>query len=280
MTCVDALALSMDANGELDWTKFDAYGFVEARIDLEYDEWDYFTMDVDWFDPEDAATDLFGDDMVIWEVDMDYETDMDTWMFMEYQTFYSWDEDKLFELTGDPLSTDLAAGGAADPNDETNFATDEFLAVWTEVELTADIFLIFEYHYDEFFEPLDCYDWTSTTSADFYGSFTFDYASWCCHNDRIYDCWADDCQTVEPGTEEAVDSWFMTTYAPLPLSEDDWLDLVIPIIWCFPYPGEEFPFMNGDVVCDPWYPEFLAWKCIEPTKCTSNEPDLDNYYNI
>jgi len=54
------------------------YGFVESRVDMYYDEWDYLDMDVDWFDPESAAEEVFGD-MDIWYVTCDEDTDLDTW---------------------------------------------------------------------------------------------------------------------------------------------------------------------------------------------------------
>jgi len=169
---------------------------------------------------------------------------------MPYDTFYSWEHDKLFELTGDIFDTNLAAAGTADPNDDANFDTDEFLAVWTEIPMD-NVMIMYEYYEYEFFEAIECYDWASTTADDFYGSFTFQYGSWSCHNDRVWDCWADDCQDVEPGTEEAEDSWYLTSYEADAYTDDEMLDLVIPVIECFPYPGDGFPYMSMDIVCDP-----------------------------
>jgi len=38
--------------------------------------------------------------------------------------------------------------------------------------------------------------------------------------------------------------------------------------------------MQGDVACDPWYPDFIAWTCLDVASCSSVEVNLDNYTNI
>lgn len=55
---------------------------------------------------------------------------------------------------------------------------------------------------------------------------------------------------------------------------------MIPIMECFFYPGEFFPYMVGDIVCDPYYPEFVAWACVDPSGCTANMPNLDDMYDL
>jgi len=254
--CVTALAASMDEYyGELDWAVFDSYGFTEARIDLYYDEFEYWDMGIDWFDMDEIVDELYSDADLFY---IDWDGDVDDWFWLEGDVFYNWEEDKLYECL-DPMSADLLSGGAADPNDSANFDSDEFLAVWSEITLDDDSMVLFEPYYYEFFEPMEAYDWAITTGDDFYGSFTFEYGSWCAHNDRIWDCWADDCQEVEPGTEEAEDSWYLTTYEADVYDEFEMLDMVVPVIECFPFPGDDYPYMAGDVVCDPIYPDFVAW---------------------
>lgn len=252
-----------------DWTYWDdesgfmaclaGYGadsFSMSRTLPLYSDSDYSLMDIDWFDSDEMLDTLYADSD-IWYVFYDGD-DIDGQWWLDYDIYYNWDQDKLFMLL-DATSSDLTTGGAADPSDEANFATDEFLAVWEEIEMTDNTMLMFVYQYEEFYATLDCYDWATTTADTFYGSFTFEYGTWCCHEGRVYDCWADDCQTVQPDTDDAEFSWYLTSYEPNPYDEAAMLDLVIPIIECFEYPGDYFPYMTGDVVCDPYYPEFVAW---------------------
>lgn len=71
---------------------------------------------------------------------------------------------------------------------------------------------MFEYYYESWYEPLDVYAWSDATASTFYGTYTFEYGEFTCHNERVWDCWADDCHTLEPGTDDAANSWFLTGY--------------------------------------------------------------------
>jgi len=48
---------------------------------------------------------------------------------------------------------------------------------------------------------------------------------------------------------------------------------------CFAFPdsstGIIFPFMKGDVVCDPMYPENVAWSCEDAAKCSLAPPSIE-----
>jgi hypothetical protein len=113
------------------------------------------------------------------------------------------------------------------------------------------------------------------------GSYAFDWGSECCHEDRIFWCWSDtECTATEPGTEGTSEIWELTTYTPAPHTAADILNMIIPVKECSYYEGEGFPYMQGDIVCDPMYPEFVAWACIDSSACSSVEIDLDNYDRI
>lgn len=126
-TCAHALEACLDAEYDLDWTKFTDYGFEAARVSPEYDELDYLLMDIDWWDLDEIAEELYADKTIYW-VDFDGAS-VNTWRWMEGDVFYNWDEDKLF-MCLDPLATTLGDGLAADPNVKANFGTDAFLLVW------------------------------------------------------------------------------------------------------------------------------------------------------
>lgn len=273
--CAYALSYCMDAYGDLTESVFYGYGFEESRVELYFDEWDYLDMGINWFDLDEIVEELYAD-MDVWYVTYDTDDDVTTVYWLDGDLFYNWTEDKLFMVIDEYNIDTCIADGTCDPTDNTLFETDAFLAVWEEITLDENSMILYEPYYYEFFEPVDAYDWTTTTSDDFYGSFTFDYGTWCAHNDRIWDCWADDCQDVEPGTEGSEDTWFLTSYEAVVYTEDEMLDMIVPVIECFEYPGEEFPYMAGDVVCDPYYPDFVAWSCLEPTLCTAFMPNLDD----
>lgn len=42
---------------------------------------------------------------------------------------------------------------------------------------------------------------------------------------------------------------------------------------------EDYPYMQGDLVCDAELPGTVAWSCIDASMCSSVTPSLDNMVN-
>lgn len=212
LDCATAIFECEDPNTyELDWTKFTDYGFVETRAELYYDEWDYWEMDIDWWDMDEITDELY-DDYEIWYI---YDiTNIDTWFWMYGDLYYNWEDDKMF-MCIDPTSAALATGEDADPNDNTKFETEAFLAVWEVIEMSEDSMIIYEYYYDGWYGTIDAYLWSDVTADDFYGSFAFGWGDWACDADgRVWDCWADgnECMENAPGAEGTEYYWELTSY--------------------------------------------------------------------
>lgn len=232
-------------------------------------------MDVNWWDRDDILGEFYADD----DWYFFNEGDINDLYLLEGDMFLA-DDGKLYELIDDFADCLYEDTVSCDPNNSDNVAAEGFTDVWAEIELPEDGSgfrmepLIKDEEFYGAYGDGRCYGWTETTSPDFYGSFTFGYLDITCHNDRVWECVDDEgaCALIanEPGTEAADEVWALTTYAAGTIYEEaDWLALVKPIMECVYFPDEEnFPFFAGDVVCDPMFPEYAAWSCLDPVACS------------
>lgn len=168
-----------------------------------------------------------------------------------------------------------------------------FDAVWEKVVLPEDdtTYVMQPFIEDEFYgENAEmataggCYSYANVKDSTFYGESPFDYGALTCHNKRVWECLGDaeTCTATTPGTADTKAIWGLTTFKfenVKIFTVDEMMDMVVPIMECRGFPQDTtvpFPFLAGDSVCDPEYPDFVAWTCLDPVECSKTKPDLDD----
>jgi hypothetical protein len=179
--------------------------------------------------------------------------------------------------------TPLTSGGDYDPAVPANWDQDLFIAAWEEyTDLEGTVF-IYEPYVEEWFSEEVCYDWEDVTGVNgtFYSDYYFETGSLGCYKDLVFECWGtvDECAATEPGTD--IEVWEPTTYTAAPLTATEILDAILPIMECFEVDDMEgWPFMVGDLVCDPEMPDIIAWSCQDAALCSQFEPSLDDMIDL